>query len=391
MKKRHQLLIVGAGPAGAYAACKAAEAGLDVLLVDRKKDIGKPVCCAEATSMEGLSSFVEPLPEFISTEISSLKLTVSTGKKLQCDFGKTVGYVLDRPAFEKFLINRAIEQGVEFVAGAYVWDISINGRALASIRTETEGFQTESYYIIGADGVESQIGRMAGLETGLDLEHCESALQYYVSNIDIDPHCLLFFVGDSYSPNGYLWVFPKSENSANIGVGLNPYESDSKFLRENLDRFIRENFPRGRIESESCGMVPKFKNFDILGRENILLAGDAARIIDSVTGAGIARALHTGQLAAQTIAEAVNNNLTLDNMQGRYRSQVETAMGRDMNIFSRAYPVFRKFDNRDWDALLEFLEEYLKNKKAESIDPAAMIKSVLTTAPRLLRLARHVF
>ncbi|MEE9441213.1 MAG: NAD(P)/FAD-dependent oxidoreductase [candidate division Zixibacteria bacterium] len=391
MKKRYQLLIVGAGPAGAYAATEAARAGLDVLLADRKIEIGRPVCCAEATSLEGLSTFVEPRREFISTEINSVKMTVSTGKELLYDFGNTLGYVLDRPAFEKFLIDRAIERGVEFIGGAYVHDISINGNALASIQTDTGEYQIESDYIIGADGVESQIGRMAGLETGLDLEHCETTLQYYVTNIEIEPNCLLFYVGDTYSPNGYLWVFPKSENSANIGVGLNPYESDSKFLREKLDKFIKENFPGGRVEFETCGMVPKFKNFDTLGRENILLAGDAARIIDSVTGAGIARALHTGQLAAQVIAEAIDTNLPHNQMQELYRSRVEKAIGRDMNILSKAYPVFRKFDNRDWEILMEFLEGYLKNRTAESIDPAAMIKSVLTSAPRLLRLTRHLF
>lgn len=392
MKKRYQLLIVGAGPAGAFAACEASKARLDVLLVERKTEIGRPVCCAEATSLEGLSSFVEPRREFISTEINSVKLTVSTGKELLHDFGKTVGYVLERPAFEGLLINDAIELGTEFVKGAYVHDISIKENSvIASIQTNSGEYQVESDYIIGADGVESQIGRMAGLDTGLDLEHCETTLQYHVTNIKIDSRCLLFYVGDAYSPNGYLWVFPKSDYSANIGVGLNPHESDSKFLREKLDMFIKANFPGCRIENESCGMVPKFRNFDILGTKNILLAGDAARIIDSVTGAGIARALHTGQIAARSINEAVNSNLSHNQMQQLYKSQVEKAIGRDMNILSKAYPVFRKFDNRDWEVLLEFLERYLKNKKAESIDPAAMIKNILTSAPRLLRLARHVF
>ncbi|MEZ5358736.1 MAG: NAD(P)/FAD-dependent oxidoreductase [Candidatus Zixiibacteriota bacterium] len=393
MKTRYQVVIIGAGPAGCYAALTAARGGLEVLLVERDAEIGKPLCCAEGVSHIGLSNFVEPKEEFISQSIDGLELIISSGKTAVFRPGGIMGYVLDRYRFENYLADSAVALGVDLHKKTYASDIKIDSGKPAVVTLQSEDGSTDvtSDFVIACDGVESLIGRKIGVDTGLRLKQCETAMQYRVSGINCDSRLLRFYVGPRYSPNGYLWVFPKSDTVANIGVGLNPGEADHAQLRELLDRFIHDYFPNGKIEFEGCGCVPKFIGFEILGRENVLLAGDAARTIDSLSGAGIARALHTGKLAAESCIEAVKKNLSREKLQERYRKQVDKEIGRDMRILQKAYPIIRKFTEGDWDALADFLNSYLKNKTAESVDPAALIKSALTTAPGLIRLARHVF
>lgn len=393
MKRRCQLLIIGAGPAGGYAAKTAAAAGLDVVLVERRRVIGRPVCCAEAISEVGLTTFVEPEASFISTDVHALHLFVAGGSDLRYHLGSRLGFVLDRPAFEKYLIDAAAGKGAEVLLEAYASAVSVRDDGPASVEVQTRNGRLEvtADFIIACDGVESQIGRMVGIPTGLKLKHCETTLQYRVSGISLDPRCLSFYVGKLYSPDGYLWVFPKSDQSANIGLGLNPASSDCRKLRPMLDSFMAERFPNGRIEAVSCGMVPKFIGFDILGRDNVLLAGDAARIIDSLTGAGIARALHTGKMAAEAVIAVAAGHSDRKELVPSYRAAVEQSIGGDMRVFQKAYPLFRKFDDGDWESLVRFLGDYLKKQKAGSIDPAAMLISAMTTAPRLLRLARHLF
>ncbi len=393
MKKRCRVLVIGAGPAGCYAAWRARRENLDVLLVERDRQIGKPLCCAEGISHVGLTSFVKPQDEFISRAIDSLRLNVSSGKSVEYEPGDRMGYVLDRPAFENYMADKAIALGAELHLETYALDIVLakDKPALVTLIQRGSRIEIEADFVIAADGVESLIGRKAGIDTGLKLKQCESAIQYRVSNIDVDDSALQFFVGSRYSPNGYLWVFPKSSHSANIGLGLNPGEVDAAELRGLLDTFLQENYPNAKIEFESCGMVPKFIGIDILGKENLVLAGDAARMIDSLSGAGIARALHTGKLAVESIVSAIQEEWTRGVFQSEYRKRVNTEIGSDMRVFQKVYPVVRKFTEKDWDSLVDFLNSYLKNQKAESIDPAALIKSALTTAPGLIRLARHIF
>ncbi|MCK5124978.1 MAG: NAD(P)/FAD-dependent oxidoreductase [candidate division Zixibacteria bacterium] len=393
MKPHYQIIIIGAGPAGGNAARIAAEAGLDVLLVERDERPGLPLCCAEGISVAGLGAFIEPDPVFIANEINGLKLTVAGGKTVSFSPKDTIGYVLDRPVFESYLVDEAVLAGTDLLLNTFAKGIKLDkGQpAVIELVQNNTDFTIEADFVIAADGVESQIGKMAGLKTELKLKECETAIQYRVSGIEVEPSVLQFFVGQKYSPNGYIWVFPKSSDCANIGVGLNPGEADNAELRGYLDSFISENYPLGKVDFVSCGNVPKFIGFEILGKENLFLAGDAARLIDSLSGAGIARALHTGKIAAETILEGIEQRAKCSEIQRRYRKTIEKEIGWDMRVFQKAYPIVRKFTEADWNCLAEFLETYLKNQKAESVNPAALIKSALTTAPGLLRLARHIF
>lgn len=383
---------MGAGPAGLSAASTAAGAGIDVLLLERGSKLGYPLACAEAVSREGLVKFVDPDPLFISTEINSLAISIATEHDFVYRFNECIGYVLDRPAFESFLADRAIECGVELQMGAYAcgFEFGEDGPATISMKSREGETAITADYVIAADGVESMIGRMAGIDTLLELHQCESSLQYRISGIEIDPGSLEFCVGKKYARDGYLWIFPKSERTANIGLGFNPAANDPSHLRECLDEFLQERYGRYTVDFECCGMVPKFIGLTILGRENLLLAGDAARAIDSLTGAGICRALHTGKLAAQSVIEAVNGTIERHDLVKHYSDAVDRELGRDLRFFKMAHRIFRKFDDEDWESLAVFLEEFLSKQKTGSIDPAVLIKSALTGAPRLMRLARHL-
>ena len=139
-------------------------------------------------------------------------------------------------------------------------------------------------------------------------------------------------------------------------------------------------------------MVPKFLGFDILGRENLLLAGDAVRAVDSVAGAGIAKALHTGQMAARAVVAAYEEKLSRKEMLKRYRRMMEDEIGRDLRFCRKAYPLFRKFNDGDWESLVRFLKKLAESQKTGiELDPVSMVKTAFAGSPRLIRLVRHIF
>jgi digeranylgeranylglycerophospholipid reductase len=393
MTERRQLLIIGGGPAGGCAALNAARGGLDTLLIERDREIGRPLLCAEGISRDGLKKFIEPDAAFISSEINSIGFTVATGFDFVYQMDQYLGFVLDRPSFDRYLAEKAKECGAEIRTGVYAAGISWreDGPVEVSVKTDEGEKILEADYVIAADGVESMIGRMAGIKTGLKLAETDACLQYRVSGITLDPHRLEFFVGKKYSTDSYLWVFPKSEHSANIGLGHDPGRNDNRDLRRHLDQFLRGRYANYTVDFEICGMVPKFLGFDILGRGRLLLAGDAARTIDSLTGAGICRALHTGKLAAEAVVKTVNGEIPSKELVAVYTEAVDGEIGRDLRFLKKAQLIFRKFTDEDWESLARFLEKYLSKQKAGSVDPAEIVKSALTAAPRLVRLARHLF
>jgi digeranylgeranylglycerophospholipid reductase len=392
MKSDYQLIVIGAGPAGSYAALTAAKAGIKVLLVERDAEVGKPLTCAEAVSVSGLAKFVTPEREFIANDIFRLHLETANGATCSYETGEQLGYVLDRPRFDSHLAAQAVAAGATLLTSTYASGISIDDSGSAVIELQSAGGaqKLKADFVVAADGVESMIGRMAGIDTRQYPQQAEATLQYRVSGIELDPRNLQVFVGQKYSFNGYLWVFPKSDCSANVGLGSCVPGKTSEELHTRLDSFMAERFPKGKIDFVTCGMVPKFSGYDLLGRHNLLLAGDAARTIDSLTGAGITKALHTGQLAARAISEAIEKGYANRELQNSYRTLVNQEMGRELRFYQNASPIFRKFDDRDWDDLTNSIAKVLEKKTAGPVDPVAVVKAVLTMTPRLLRLARHL-
>lgn len=391
---RCQLLVIGAGPAGGSAALRAARAGLDVLLIERNKVIGRPLACAEALSHYGLSKFITPETSFIATEIDSINFKIANGYEYRHRFNYLVGYVLDRPKFDRRLAEMAVEVGARLKLGCNAFNIRLADGQPAEVKIEEKkGSSTiKADYVIAADGVESMIGRLAGIDTYLKLNQADTTLQYRVNNIEVDPSCLAFYVGSSYAPGGYLWVFPKSDHSANIGLGLNPARYPGKELRNYLDRFLKKAYGSYKIESVHCGNVPKFTGPKVFGRKNLLLAGDAARALDSTTGAGITKALHTGQIAARVVIRAVEKKMTHTALQKRFRRTINDEIGSELRFSRKIYPIIRKFTEDDWETLICFLQKFVEKNNTESrIDPVIMVKSAFTTAPRLIKLARHIF
>lgn len=392
-KRNYQVIVVGAGPAGSYAAATAASAGLEVLLLERDPVVGVPLACAEAISAASLHRFCpDVIPDAVSTSIKRIRMESAGGRVCEYRSETDIGFVLERPLFDSFLANRAATNGAVLCTAAYVHDLILVPGSPARLAVASEGGSIEltAEYVIAADGVESMIGRMAGLDTREIIGRADAALQYRVEGIQLDPHCLQFYVGSTYTAHGYLWVFPKSEHAANIGLGVSLLGDSAPELRSRLDRFVRERFQEGRVTAEMCGMIPKFVGFDTLGRENLLLAGDAARTLDSLTGAGIAKAMHTGKLAAETVVLAIAQGLTRGEIQREYRNRVTGEMGDDLRFFRTAEQVFRKFSDRDWGSLIDALNEYFKNEMTGSLDPVAFVKTVFRKSPALWRLARHL-
>jgi digeranylgeranylglycerophospholipid reductase len=391
MKDKFDCIVVGAGPAGSMAAKTLALHGVDVLLLEKHPQIGVPLSCAEAISLSGLSKFVEPEPEWISARIHQVLLVSPSNKKLLIHH-PYAGFVLDRKIFDKKLAQKASSLGACVkVNSCAVGLLSHNQNGFCGVRVLEDGKEKEyeAKVIIGADGVESWVARWAGMDSSLELGEIESCAQYLLGEVEVESDRMEFYLGNSIAPGGYAWVFPKSDNIANVGLAITPNQTPSK-AKDFLDQFVQKRFSHSKIIESTMGGVPCFDRKMSLVKKNVLLVGDAGRLVDSLSGAGISNALLSGKMAGEIVSQFIKEGGSSHSTLKRYEEQLLKEKGRELRFYSYCRAIFLKMTDEDFDEVISFLKKYFGDRPVVGIQPIALVKTILQSNRRLLRLLRHL-
>lgn len=309
MKNTYDVIVVGAGPAGTTAARFAAEQGVSVLILEKDRDVGYPVRCGEAVSKDGIEPFIEPDPKWIASTINSFILVSPDGTEVKVHFNRT-GYILERRIFDYELGKLAAKAGAEILTKAYVYDLIKDNGKISGVKFEHNGEPKEAFgkIIIAADGVESRIGRFAGIKTHTKISDMECCVQFTVSRINIDSNACYFFFGKEYAPGGYLWIFPKGQDSANIGLGIGGDKAKYRSPISYMNNFLEKKFPNVPKLTMISGGVPCSYTLAEIVRDNVMLVGDAARQVNPLSGGGITSGMIGGSIAGEIAGKAVKSN-----------------------------------------------------------------------------------
>jgi digeranylgeranylglycerophospholipid reductase len=388
MPETYDVIVVGAGPAGSVSAKYAAIGGARTLLLEKHPVIGYPLCCAEAISKTGLENIIKPDPKWIATKIEKAKLFSPSGKEVTV-YHPDAGYVLERKIFDRWLAQQAARAGAEIRVGIDVTELlrDRDGKVVGVVaRDNSQQIEILSKTVIAADGIESQIAIKAGLKTLLKPGQILSAYQYLLADIDIEPDTIEFYFGNSVAPGGYIWIFGKGDGIANVGIGICPTKSPKKKAVGYLDEFIPRRFKRYQILEKMAGGVPSYLNDVQLYKDNVLVVGDAARLVDSLTGAGIANALLSGKIAGVTVAEMVTNGIKAD----VYQKEFYRLKQKELKFYYYCHDIYMKLTDDDFELIFKFVYDLFDGKTVTAINPFDVVKKILLSHPRLLSLGRHL-
>ncbi len=386
----YDVLVIGAGPAGSSAARYSARYGLKTLMVEKRPDIGSPVRCGEGVSKAWMPEVdLKPEQHWISDEVKGARIYGPSEKKpiiLGAESaGNEVGFVVERDKFDKHIATLAATEGADIWIKSPATSVIKEGNRVvgAKIRHNGEEVEVRAKMVIAADGFESEFSRWAGMKSPiLKKNDIISALEYRMENVDSNEDFTDFYLG-SIAPAGYLWVFPKGPHEANVGIGVTITRMKDRLdVKNYLDAWIKSHpgYSKGRIIQQISGGVSVNKVKDKMSLPGLLAIGDAARLIDPITGGGIANGMISGKFAAQVSKKAIEENDYSEQMMKNYDVMVKEKFERKhlRNWFAK-----EKLGTLS-DETLDKLVDVISDVKMTNISVEEILKAVQMKYPELV-------
>ena len=331
------VLVMGLGPAGASAAAEAARRGCKVVALDRKREAGLPVQCAEL------------VPALLHVEAGAVRQRIGSMATFVEDDAPDVsadfpGRMLDRAAFDKSLVEAAQRAGAAIRFDCFVTSITPKGLVETS-----DGNAFHAPVVIGADGPRSRAGKAIGSVNTALVETRQITVGL------LEPHAATDIFLSAGIPGGYGWLFPKGD-AANLGAGVSPaHKGRLKSIVSGLhSKLIHETRVERNILALTGGAIPvggMLKPWGLLERTLFLLAGDAAGLANPVTGAGIAAAVHSGRLAGQAAATGKFEEYE-EELEDVYRAALDRALARRRELMKSKFE--KAALRRGWIAYPEY-------------------------------------
>jgi geranylgeranyl reductase family protein len=284
----YDAIVVGAGPAGSLAAYRLASAGATVLLLDRARFPRDKPCGGGVTirALKELPFAIDPVVEGV---VDRFELRLRHRHSFSRRAPAPLALMTQRRRLDAYLVERAVAAGAEFRDGVRVSRVAQGEVGGDSARV-----------VIGADGANGVTARSLGLAT--DREH-GVALEGNLANgvVDSERYARRLVLEFGTVPGGYGWVFPKGDH-VNLGVG--GWEDEGPRLREHLARLCAVHGVDPAALTEVRGhRLPLRRPGSALAEGRVALVGDAAGLVDPLSGDGMYEAFLSANLAARHALE----------------------------------------------------------------------------------------
>jgi digeranylgeranylglycerophospholipid reductase len=399
MKEAADVIVVGGGPSGSFAALKLARLGVNVRLYEEHSEIGLPSHCAGHLNIRGLKRLgIHPLPvEIVENTFRGAAFYSPTGRRFLVRLASPVTCAVDRALFDKYLAERAQDAGAEYCLDSRVESLMLKEGIVKGVTIRQHG-KTENRpakIVIDAEGVSSRILRQTGLR-GPSQRMLVNGVEAEAENVrDTQLETVEVFLGADYAPGFYAWLIPKKDGKAKVGLaakGRNPKEllkklvvkhpvASRKLVKAKIDKIMVHPITLG-------GPIPKAYS------NGFLTVGDAASQVKSTTGGGVIFGMTCAAVAAEVAYEAICQDDFSSKSLSAYGRRCDETLGFDANMMVRMRKTLDALSDRRLEALIGSCTKLALNKtlrKVEDIDFQGRTLFRLLRSPRALAALSYFF
>ncbi|MCK5039846.1 MAG: NAD(P)/FAD-dependent oxidoreductase [Candidatus Aenigmarchaeota archaeon] len=362
LKEKYDCIVIGAGPGGSRLAELCSQKGLDVLLLEKRPEIGAPKRCGEGMEKKDLldMGFGED-EKFMTNTITRDSLVYTPGgQAITLPVKNKRGCIIERKLFDKEMASRAALAGAKIITNADVVDLIKENGFVRGVEVEYEGEKRKikSGVVVSAEGVEAKNAKKA-LNIALPKpDEMMSGYQYELENIIVEDSMRLeFYIGVDIVPGGYIWIFPKGKRRANVGIGI--ISNCQKSAKYYLDKWIetKANIRCGSVLEENAGAIPVGGFLKKMTANGFLAIGDAARQVHPIHGGGLYESTYAAKIAAEVINEAKIADDYSDRILDKYNKMWWAKRGNKLLRVNKLKKIFQRMSDDDLNSIFKLINE----------------------------------
>ena len=383
---KSEVIVVGGGPVGSYAALNLAKLGVEVLVFEEHPLIGFPSHCAGHISIKSLRTIgLYPLPKgIVENTFCTANFYSPDGTKFSLRLSCPVTAALNRALFDQYLAKKAQEAGANFVVNTRVKSLLLaNGSVKGVSFEQKDGAEEEAFskVVLDAEGMSSRLLRQAGLKT-LKPSGLVYAVEAEVEGVqDVELDAVEVYFGKAYAPGFYGWLIPRPDGSAKVGLATNQGDP-----REYLKRLIfkhpvaSKQLGKAKITQVGYHAITLGGPIKRVYTNGFLAVGDCASQVKPTTGGGVIFGLTCARIAAEIAFKAIKQGDVSANFLQTYQKQCDDLIGFDFRVMLRLRRFLDSLSDEKIDEMLRVCAKLGVDKALRDVDEIDFQGKMLLTA-----------
>ena len=360
MKQKPDIVVVGGGPSGSYAAYIAAKLGAKVLVFEEHETVGDPSHCAGHLNISSLNQMGIILPRVaIENEIKGAFFFSPFGKKFELRCNVPVTYVVNRVRFDRYIAELASKVGVNFHFKSKVNSLILDSGVVKGVKINRDNERVESNIVIDAEGCSSNLLKEIGLK-GLKSSMVVRGIQAeFVDAEDLDEEMVEVYFGSKVAPGFFAWIIPKKDGRAKVGLATrkgDPREYLRNFVEKHPIAF--KKLKNAKVIYKSLHPIPLDGPLTKTYSNGFLVVGDAASQVKPTTGGGVVFGLTCAKTAGEVAYKAVKKHDYSDSFLSNYQSQWKQLVGFDLFTMLQMRRMLDSLSDKRIDRVIELCNKF---------------------------------
>jgi digeranylgeranylglycerophospholipid reductase len=357
------VLVVGGGAAGSTAARSSALKGANTLIIEKNSDTVKQAC-AEALTCSVIPFMPFKIPKTqLKWKIDGMKL-YADGLSILRKGGLWEGYSIERKEFNPWITNQALEAGASILADTELIDLELNkdNQVIKAVAKKNgEEIEIVPKVVVAADGVNSTVANLLNLKKERKCSYAYIT-SYEISNVKLEnPHLEQIFF-DDFTPKGFAYIFPKSKNRANVGVGsILLKDKTEKFFEKFMDYdIVKKQLTGGEITTDRSGYAPVDYSLEKNVQGNVIFTGDVANQNIKPFIEGFLPGIICGDIAGLCAYNFLKNKAKLTDYEKRIMEKFSEIFYISDQILEFMIKIFEQENRKDYLLLLALCSDVIE-------------------------------